>query len=348
MKLFQYTNTFNLESGETLDGFTLAYHTWGDFSKGKKVLWVCHALTGNANVFDWWEDLFGADKLFDPNEYFIVCSNIIGSCYGSTGPITADASGNKPYLDFPLVSTRDAVNAQIELADYLNLRKIDLLIGGSIGGQQALEWSILKPEFIEKQVLIATNARHSSFGIAFNESQRMALSADSSFYDKSDNAGSKGLKCARSIALLSYRSYEGYVMRQVDDDEAIDNFKAASYQQYQGEKLAERFNAHAYYYLTKMMDSHNVGRGRNGITDALKIIIAKTLVIGISSDSLFPVQEQTYLAEHINEANYVEVNSPFGHDGFLIETKQLENILKKFITDLEIKNYNRLEKLEQG
>lgn len=348
MKLFQYKNTFSLESGKTLDGFQLAYQTWGNFSENKKVLWVCHALTGNSDVFDWWEDLFGEDKLLDPNEYFIVCSNILGSCYGSTGPITEDALGNKPYLDFPQVSTRDTVNAQIVLADHLNIQKIDLLIGGSIGGQQALEWSILRPEFIANQVLVATNARHSSFGIAFNESQRMALTADSSFYDKSDNAGRNGLKCARSIALLSYRSYEGYAMRQVDDEEAIDDFKAASYQQYQGEKLVERFNAHAYYYLTKMMDSHNVGRGRGGVSNALKTIKAKTLVIGISSDSLFPVQEQKYLAENINEANYVEVNSPFGHDGFLIETAQLENVLKKFISNLEAKDCNRLEKIEQG
>ncbi len=338
MKLFQHTNDFSLESGKTLNGFQLAYQTWGDFSKDKKVLWVCHALTGNSDVFDWWGDLFGAGKLFDPNEYFIVCSNIIGSCYGSTGPVTEDASGCKSYLDFPQVSTRDAVNAQIALANHLNIKKIELLIGGSIGGQQALEWSILRPEFVERQVLIATNARHSSFGIAFNESQRMALTADPSFYDKSDNAGQNGLKCARSIALLSYRSYEGYAIRQVDDAEAIDNFKAASYQRYQGKKLVERFNAHAYYYLTKMMDAHNVGRGRSGVRNALKKITAKTLVIGISSDSLFPVQEQKYLAENINEANYVEVNSPFGHDGFLIETAQLENILKKFIPNLEKKS----------
>ncbi len=338
MKLFQHTNNFSLESGKTLNGFQLAYQTWGDFSKDKNVLWVCHALTGNADVFDWWGDLFGAGKLFDPNEYFIVCSNILGSCYGSTGPVTEDASGCKSYLDFPQVSTRDAVNAQIKLANHLNIQKIDLLIGGSIGGQQALEWSILRPEFVERQVLIATNARHSSFGIAFNESQRMALTADPSFYDKSDNAGQNGLKCARSIALLSYRSYEGYAMRQVDDEEAIDNFKAASYQRYQGVKLVQRFNAHAYYYLTKMMDSHNVGRGRGGVSNALKTIKTKTLVIGISSDSLFPVQEQKYLAENINEANYIEVNSPFGHDGFLIETAQLENILKKFIPNLEKKS----------
>ena len=217
------------------------------------------------------------------------------------------------------------------MADYLHIQNIEILIGGSLGGQQAMEWAISSPSFIKNLILIATNARHSPWGIAFNESQRLAISTDRTFYSNTPLGGSKGLKAARSIALLSYRNYKTYgITQQEEDDQTVDNYKAISYQNYQGEKLVNRFNAYSYWYLSKSMDSHNVGRGRNGVEKALSQIKARTLVIGIKSDLLFPIEEQEYLFRHIPKSAFAEIDSFYGHDGFLIETEILTNIVTSF------------------
>lgn len=211
------------------------------------------------------------------------------------------------------------------------------MIGGSLGGQQAVEWAITEPDFVKNLVLIASNARHSPWGIAFNESQRLAISADRTFYAGTPDGGKKGLKAARSIALLSYRSYKAYnISQQEEQDNLTDNYRASSYQNYQGEKLVNRFNAYSYWYLTKSMDSHNVGRNRKGIEKALSLIKARTLVIGIKSDVLFPIEEQQYLSRHIPQSVFAEFESFYGHDGFLIETEALTNIIKSFLkTDVK-------------
>ena len=203
------------------------------------------------------------------------------------------------------------------MAKHLQINCIELICGGSLGGQQAMEWAITEPEFIKKLFVIATNARHSAWGIAFNEAQRMAI-----------DAGEKGLEAARAIAMLSYRNYDMYNNTQTDNDGRADNFSAASYQRYQGEKLKKRFDAGSYIVLSKAMDSHNVGRGRESIGHALKSIKAKTLVTGILSDILFPLAEQQFLAQHIPGAVYTEIDSRYGHDGFLIETKIISELLR--------------------
>jgi homoserine O-acetyltransferase len=224
------------------------------------------------------------------------------------------------------------------LRQHLGIEKINTLIGGSLGGQQALEWAILKNDSIDNLILLATNAQHSPWGIAFNESQRLAIKADRTWYNFSPDAGLKGLKAARSIALLSYRNYNTYQATQSEDkSENIGDLKASSYQNYQGEKLVKRFNTFSYWYLTKAMDTHNVGRNRNGIKNALRQIKAKTLVIGISSDLLFPVEEQKFLAKHIPNAAYTEIDSLYGHDGFLIETKKIANEIEKYFTPNQFK-----------
>lgn len=324
---------FRLECGETISEFTLSYQTFGKLNKKKdNVVWVCHALTANTNVLDWWRGLFGENELLNPNDYFIVCVNSPGSCYGSTGP-TTPLTNKRPLLDqFPLITTRDAQRAFDALRNALKIEKVFLLIGGSLGGQHALEWSIELPEVFQNLALIATNAYHSPFGIAFNESQRLSILADASFGNGNINGGQKGLIAARSIALLSYRSSSIYRQTQSEESaEIYDDFKASKYQQYQGEKLAQRFNAYAYFCLTKMMDSHNVGRGRKSIPDALQKIQAKTLVVGIGSDQLFPTSEQKFLAHYIPGAEYAEISSNYGHDGFLVETSKLSLILDDFL-----------------
>ena len=194
-------------------------------------------------------------------------------------------------------------------------------------------------------ILIATNAQHSPWGIAFNESQRLAIKSDSTWLSYSDNAGLTGLKTARSIALLSYRNYQTYQRTQADERERLDGFKAASYQNYQGEKLAERFNAFSYYHLSKVMDSHNVGRGRGGIKTALSQITAKTLVVAISSDILFPVSESLTLVEEISASKIEIIDSLYGHDGFLIETDLLEETFENFYANSNERKKNLKEKL---
>lgn len=322
---FLYPHNFQLESGRELENLQIAYTTCGN-PNAEKTIWVCHALTGNAQVMDWWSGLFGDGALFNPYEYRIVCANVVGSCYGSTGP------GNYEVpLDFPLITIRDMANAHAILREYLGIEAIDILIGASLGGQQALEWAIQETDRIKSLILIATNAMHSPFGKAFNEAQRMALKADQSFGQS--GGGFEGLKAARALAMLSYRSYTDFSIKQNDFDavEKIDGFKASSYLSYQGEKFKGRFDPHAYYFLTKAMDSHNVGRGRGAIKTALQKITARTLVVGVNSDVLFPYCEQEFLAKHIPNAELGTIESSHGHDAFLIEYRQLEILINEFL-----------------
>lgn len=331
---FTYTEKFRFENGAEISGLEIAYQTFGNLNASKdNVIWVCHALTGNSDVFEWWQGLFGEDDLFNPKDHYIVCANILGSHYGTTCPLSINPETSEPYyMSFPQFTVKDMAQMQKILADHLQIFEIGLLIGGSLGGQQAVEWAITEPSRIKRLVLIATNAVHSPWGVAFNESQRLAISSDPTFLDNVPEGGSNGLKAARSIALLSYRNYETYANSQQEEgNEKYDNFKAASYQNYQGDKLVKRFNAYSYWYLSKAMDSHNVGRNRASIIEALKQVEAKTLVIGISSDLLFPPSEQKFLAEKIPGASYLEIDSYYGHDGFLIETGILTYELIKFL-----------------
>ena len=331
-KTFKYENEFGLENGKHLPELSLAYTTLGELNSQKdNVVWITHALTANANPSEWWSGLIGEGKFFNPKEHFIICVNVLGSCYGSTGPLSINPDIDNPYYhNFSEITIRDIVNSFDLLRNYLEIENIHTLLGGSLGGQQAVEWAIKQPKLIDNLILIATNAQHSPWGIAFNESQRLAIKSDSTWLSDSDNAGLNGLKTARSIALLSYRNYETYQRTQADDIETSDNFKAASYQNYQGEKLAERFNAFSYYQLSKTMDSHNVGRGRGSVEQALKQIKAKTLVVAISSDLLFPVSESLTLVAGIVGSEIEVINSLYGHDGFLIETDLLEETFENF------------------
>lgn len=333
-QVLHHQNPFELESGITLPGIDIAYHTYGKLNKEKNnVIWVIHALTANSNVFDWWPGLFGENDLFNPNDYFIVCANNLGSCYGSTGPLSINEDINEPWFSyFPNLTIRDLVKAHDILRRHLGIEKIHTVIGGSQGGQQVLEWAIEQPKVFDHIIAIATNAKHSPWGIAFNESQRLAIKADRTYYSNQPEGGSKGLAAARSIALLSYRNYNTYAgTQQEKENEKTDNFLASSYQRYQGDKLVKRFNAYSYVTLSKAMDSHNIARGRKSAEEVLGQINTPTLVIGVSSDLLFPVQEQKFLYEHIPNAQYAEIDSFYGHDGFLIETRQLTQHIAAFL-----------------
>jgi homoserine O-acetyltransferase len=313
----------------------IAYHVYGKLNEEKNnVVWVCHALTANSDAVDWWKGVVGQGTLIDPEKYFIVCANILGSCYGSTGPLTNDPKTGQPYFNkFPLVTIRDMVNANILLRQHLGIDKIHLLMGGSMGGYQVLEWCLMEPGIIKNSFLIATSATESAWGIAVHTTQRLAIESDPTWNEANVNAGQKGLKAARAIGILTYRNYGILVERQSDPDaEKIDNFKASSYINYQGDKLVKRFNAYSYWLLTKSMDSHNISRGRGGDPKkVLQTIQQKTLIIGISSDILCPLHEQELLAENIPNSNLVEIDSPFGHDGFITEADKISNELSRWM-----------------
>ena len=326
---FTIHDRFKLECGESFEKLTISYSTYGQLNEqANNVIWVCHALTADANSKDWWPGLIGDDDLYNPEKYFIVCANIIGSAYGSTSPLNCDT--DKRYAQFPQVSIRDNVLAFELLKEYLGIIKIHTLIGGSMGGQQAMEWAIHDSEICQNLILLATSAVMSPWAAAFNQSQRLAIEADGSWTQPDVQAASSGLKAARSIALLSYRNGCAYNSTQEDTFAFDKKLKASSYQTYQGEKLVKRFNAYSYHALTRTMDSHDVGRGRGGITQALSAIIANTLVIGISSDVLFPIQESEVLAENIPNAQLERIDSDFGHDGFLIETNKISSCIEAF------------------
>jgi homoserine O-acetyltransferase len=333
MKKLKYRQPFVTESGASLPEVEIAYDTWGKLNaKRDNVIWVCHALTANSDVKAWWPGMLGDDMVLDTKKYFIVCANILGSCYGTTGPLSENPVTMQPWLkDFPLITVRDVVRLHEVLRLNLGINSIHTIIGSSIGGYQALEYSIMYPEVIQRLICIASNARQSPWAIAFSESQRLSIEADASFFDKSPGGGKKGLKAARSIALLSYRTAYAYNQTQAeDDDERTGSFRASSYQAYQGDKLVNRFNPWSYYRLTQLSDTHNVGRGRGGVLNALKQVIASTLCIGIKSDILFPVEEQKFVAENVERGHYAEIDSFFGHDGFLIEAGQVSAVIKKF------------------
>ena len=330
------SHPFVLESGKTLPSTTAAYHTYGRLNSARdNVIWVCHALTANSDAEDWWPGLVGPGYTLDPERYFIVCVNMLGSSYGSTSPQSLNpATGRRYGLDFPLVTTRDQARFFALVADQLGIQKIRLLMGGSMGGQCAGEWACLQPERIELLCLLATNARHSAYGIAFNETQRMALRADQTFGTDAPDAGKAGLEAARAMAIISYRHYRTYVATQTQPDlNDTDDFRASSYQRYQGYKLWKRFDPVCYYSLTRSMDSHDLGRGRQDAATALAGVTSPTLIISIDTDILFPMEEQSFFSRHIPNARLEIMSSDYGHDGFLVETPTIGRLLADFLQD---------------
>ena len=257
-QVFHDNSPFPLECGVEFPKVDIAYNTYGQLNAKKdNVVWVFHALTGNSDAADWWSGMIGDGKFFDPAHNFIICANMIGSHYGSTSPLSINpATGTFYGKKFPTITVRDVVNGHIRLAQHLGIQRVKLGIGGSMGGQQVLEWSIMQPDFFENIAVIACGAKMTPWSIALNETQRMAIEADPSVsaealakattYEAFANAGAKGMEAARAIGMLSYRSYEGYNIAQSDDNNHIDTFKVQSYQRYQGEKLRKRFNALSY------------------------------------------------------------------------------------------------------
>ena len=319
-QIYHHNKPFTLESGEVLAELDIAYDTFGELNKAKdNVIWVCHALTANSDVADWWPHTVERGKFLDPERYFIICANFLGSHYGTTSPLAVNpATGEKYYYDFPRISVRDMVRCHQLLARELGIERVKLLIGSSIGGFQCMEWAILEPQFMERLALIATTCSSEPWAAAFNESQRMAIRLDPTWGKRRDDAGNDGMAVARSIALISYRGGAAYnaTQQEVDPTEASFDRRAHSYQ---------------YYRLSEAVDSHNIARGRGSIAQALGRIEARTLIVAISSDILFPPEAHIPMREHIAHNEYHLIESSFGHDGFLVEHEKLNTIIENFM-----------------
>lgn len=335
-RFYHHDTPFELERGGRLDRLTIAYDTYGTLAPdASNVVWVCHALTASSDVADWWPHTVEQGRFLDPTRWFVVCANILGSHYGTTGPLSENPSTGEPYYgDFPALTIRDMARAHMLLASALGIGKIHVLVGSSVGGFQALEWIAEEPHRFGKLVLIATDAKASPWTIAIDETQRMAIMADPTYGERHPGAGMTGMAAARAIGLLTYRGGEGYNLSQQNlpgHDPLSDPHRACTYQRYQGQKLCRRYNAYSYVTILDAFDTHDIGRGRGGVAEALARIEADTIVIGISSDIIFSPEEMRSLCSMIPGARYREISSGFGHDGFLVEHGQLNEILYPFM-----------------
>lgn len=302
--------------------------TWGKHLRSATL--ICHALTGDANADEWWRDLFGSGRLFDPSDSFIVSMNVLGGCSGTTGPTT-----ERTDAGFPRVTIRDMVHLQKAVLDQLGVTRLEVVIGGSMGGMQALEWAALYPSFVDTIVPIGVGAAQSAWAIGLSEAQRNAIVTDPDFKDghyEPDEQPANGLQTARMIAMCTYRSPTSFALRfGREADEG--SFAVQSYLQHQGRKLTERFDANAYLTLLDAMDSHDLGRSRGPREAVLNRIASRALVIGISTDVLYPVSETRELAAAMPNASFAILDSQHGHDAFLIDTDKLEGIVTRFLNE---------------
>jgi homoserine O-acetyltransferase len=337
--------TFTLEDGTTLRGVPVAYQTWGTLNAaGTNAVLVCHALTGDTDVADWWGDLLGPGRAIDPTEDFVVCLNVPGSPYGSVSPLTEDPETGARYgADFPEWTTRDTVRLHRRALEQMGVRRVHCAVGGSMGGMHVLEWAFETTDdgapFVESLVPIAVGGRHTAWQIGWSEAQRQAITADPKWQDgryPPDDPPTDGLGTARMIAMMSYRSpssLQGRFGRDVMPQKDGTPYAVQSYLYHQGDKLVDRFDARCYVTLTKQMDTHDVARDRGDYEDVLGAIEQPSLVVGIDSDVLYPLAEQEELAGHLPGATLEVLSSPHGHDAFLIELDALNDVVRTWRTE---------------
>ncbi len=351
-KKFFIDEPFNFQSGKSIPSVSVAYETYGTLNEsGPNAILICHALTGDSHASSynnpegregWWDGLIGQSKAFDPEKYFIVCSNFLGGCYGTSGPASINPSTNKTYRNnFPQMTVRDMVNVQYKLIQHLGIKKIKTIAGGSLGGMQALEWALMFPDFVDSIIPMATSAQHSAWAIGLNEIQRKAIIDDPAYnYGNYSSQPIKGLSTARMLAMMSYRSDLNFAQKfgRNAKEESMNSdkpyFEVESYLNYQGQKLVKRFDANSYIYISRAMDLHDVSKDRGSLKEVLGKIKSKTLCVGIDTDLLYPVHEQKNIAALIPNSEYFEIKSPYGHDAFLIEFDQLNDVVIKFLDSI--------------
>lgn len=339
VQIHTFSQPFVTESGFSIPEPTVAYQTWGRLNKTyDNAVLVCHALTGNTAADQWFGGLMGPGKLLDPEKHFIICPNVLGSCYGTTGPTSINPETGKPYqADFPDITIRDMARMHQRLLDELSIRSLELVIGGSMGGMQALELIIMDPR-PAAAVLIGMGKAHRPWAIGISHTQRQAIYADPNWnggYYPSEQPPTKGLALARMIAMNSYRNpvdFDEKFGRNLQPDS--DLFQVESYLNYQGQKIVGRFDAVSYVRLTQAMDSHDVGRNRAAYAKILDAVQIPVMVTGIDTDWLYPVDEQKELASLLPFGSYTEIQSPYGHDAFLIEFDQINSLYRSFTKEL--------------
>ena len=355
---------FALEGGGTLAEVRLAYETWGTLAAdASNAVLVCHALTGDSHAAGrqgnghatpgWWDPMIGPGRPLDTDRLFVVCVNVLGGCQGSTGPASIDPGTGTPYGSrFPVVTSRDMVRAQARLADHLGVEQWLTVIGGSMGGMQVIEWAVMFPRRVRSFVSLASCMASSALQIAWSAVGRVALALDPNwrggdYYDAAAGEGPhKGLAVARAIAQITYRSDE--VLRDRFDRDTVDaldvfrmwdRFQIESYLDHHGVKLVRRFDANAYLVLNKAMDLHDIARGRAGIDTAIGRVTARSLVVSISSDTLYPPYQQHAMRDALERAGqsceYHSIESPQGHDGFLLEFDHIGPLVADFLAEIE-------------
>ena len=356
---FVSIGAMRLERGGELPTVRIAYETWGTLNAdASNAILIAHALTGDSHVSGppsrghpttgWWDDVIGKGKAIDTDEWFVVAPNMLGGCHGSTGPASHCPGGGEWGEQFPFVTIRDQVAAQVAFSDQLGISRWAAVIGGSMGGMQALEWAVGYPDRLERVAILAAPAASTADHVAQNSVQIEAIRMDPSFadgnyYDAADGDGPhRGLALARRMALINYRSsselndrFERSWQSGLSPMGGGGRYAVESYLDFHGNKFTRRFDANSYIVLVDAMSSHDIGRGRGGVIEALSRVTARSLVLGIDSDRLFPVHDQLHIARHIpgniDGTDAVVISSPFGHDGFLIEGRlvgaQLERLL---------------------
>ena len=358
---------FHLEGGGVLREITMAYETWGELdADASNAVLVCHALTGDSHASarggtspsgtGWWEGMFGPGRAFDPDRHFVVCVNVLGGCQGSTGPASIDPGTGKPYgSSFPVVTVRDMVRTQALVADHLGIRRWQAVVGGSMGGMQALEWAVMFPERVRSLVALATSTAASAQQIAWSMVGRRAILVDPNFaggdyYDHEPGDGPhRGLAVARQIAQIHYRTEQVFAERfgrkllePLDGHGSFSldqRFDVEGYLDYQGTKLVRRFDANSYLRLNKAMDLHDLARGRGSVQAAMARITMPTLVMSIRSDALYPPYQQHELRDVLRaqgtRVGYYDIDSADGHDGFLTETTQISPLIAAFLDGVD-------------
>lgn len=358
-KFFNIDEPFILESGKSLENINVAYETYGELNNEKNnAILVCHALTGDAHAAGWhkgarkpgwWEMVIGPGKVLDSEKYFIICSNVLGGCKGTTGPSSINPETNKEYgLDFPVITIKDMVDVQKILIDSFGINQLYAVVGGSMGGMQVLQWIVTYPEMMKKAIPIATTARSSPQQIAFNEVGRQSIFSDpnwngGNYYD-TGKIPKNGLSVARMIAHITYLSDESMYIkfgRDLQDKEEISydlsmDFQVESYLHHQGESFVKRFDANSYLYITKAVDLFDLSTN-NSVIEGFKDVKCKLEVISVDSDWLYPTEQSTEIVAALNandvEVSFSEIKSNYGHDAFLLERGQLNYLLSKFLSD---------------
>jgi len=352
-----------LESGSSIGPLTIAYETCGTLNKDKSnAILVLHALSGDSHMagyYDpndskpgWWDIMVGPGKGIDTDKYFVICSNIIGSCAGSTGPASINPETKKEYgTDLPLITIGDMVETQKALIDYLEVKSLLSVIGGSVGGMQALEWSVRYPDMVRSTIPLATTTRHSALAIAFNEVARQAIMADPNWNDGhyySDKKPDMGLAIARMIGHITYLSDESMRKkfgRKLQNRSALSfefgaEFQVESYLQYQGKKFIERFDANSFLYITKAADYFDLARqyGSGSLVKAFLNCKSKFLIVSYTSDWLYPTYQSKEMVKAMKKNNldvsFCEIDAQWGHDAFLLPSDRLDNLIKGFLRSI--------------